>query len=204
MMNAFMAPQATTIMSATIGLAASKATTNTNEEVQEGCSTPLQQQQNNNSAKLQLHQQQHRMTRTMSCPARLRIEDPAAEQRPPIIIADPQFRLFRQGSNFALGLNLEELKRDFKSTIKTLAMLFVYLLMSSPLYISAAVHSNCLEAGDCRQFGVYVIIFYNVSMLGLVIYPYIWLLLDKHFAEKICHFLKKLRTHIKCYNGGNY
>ena len=108
----------------------------------------------------------------MSCPARLKVEE--------------ESNLFkRAASNFAAvpGLKLSELRRDFLPTIKTLAMLFLYLLMSSPLYISAAVHSRCSE---CRQFEVCVIIFYHLSVLGLAFYPYVWLLLDRQFAQRVC------------------
>lgn len=124
-----------------------------------------------------LSSSQQRVHRTMSCPANV----------PPT--ADQKQMVFRHGSNF--GLNLSDLRRDFVSTIKTLAMLFVYLLMSSPLYISAAVHSNCHDSGVCRQFTVYVIIFYHISMLGLAIYPYMWLLLDKQFARKTCSIFSR-------------
>lgn len=73
----------------------------------------------------------HRTTRTMSCPARLKAEE--------------ESNLFkRAASNFAVtGLKLSELRRDFLPTIKTLALLFLYLLMSSPFYISATVHRHC-------------------------------------------------------------
>lgn len=118
---------------------------------------------------------QQRVHRTMSCPARV------VDQKGIFPVSASGGR---HGSNF--GLNLSDLRRDFVSTIKTLAMLFVYLLMSSPLYISAAVHSNCHDSGVCRQFTIYVIIFYHISMLGLAIYPYMWLLLDKQFARKTC------------------
>ena len=112
------------------------------------------------------------------------------------------FLHFRQTSSFALAnvihiTKLEELKRDLKSSLKTLAMLFVYLLMSCPLYISAAIYSNCLEDGDCRHFGLYVIIFYNVSVSGLIIYPFIWLLLDRQFAACIYKHFNKVRAMVK-------
>ena len=73
----------------------------------------------------------HRTTRTMSCPTKLKAEE--------------ESNLFkRAASNFAVtGLKLTELRRDFLPTIKTLAMLFLYLLMSSPFYISATVHRHC-------------------------------------------------------------
>ena len=73
----------------------------------------------------------HRTTRTMSCPTKLKAEE--------------ESNLFkRAASNFAVtGLKLSELRRDFLPTIKTLAMLFLYLLMSSPFYISATVHRHC-------------------------------------------------------------
>ena len=46
--------------------------------------------------------------------------------------------IFRHGSNF--GLNLTDLKRDFLvATVKTLSMLFIYFIITSPLYISAIV-----------------------------------------------------------------
>lgn len=123
----------------------------------------------------------HRAHRTMSCPARLRVDDELDKTLPD--------RFYRHGSNF--GITFADMRRDFVPTIKTLALLFLYLLMSSPLYISAAIYSNCVEAGDCHQLGIYVIIFYNLSMLGLVVYPYFWLLLDKQFSRKIIQVFRK-------------
>ena len=123
----------------------------------------------------------HRAHRTMSCPARLKVEEESS--------------LFkRAASNFAVtGLKLSKLRRDFLPTIKTLSMLFLYLLMSSPLYISAAVHSRCSKS-ECRQFEVCVIIFYNLSMLGLVVYPYFWLLLDRQFAQRVYQICQSVAT----------
>lgn len=106
----------------------------------------------------------------MSCPAR---------------VVDHQPNIIRHGSSFS---GLQGLRRDFVSTIKTLAMLFLYLLMSSPLHISAAVHSQCQNLGTeiCHKVNVFVIIFYHLSMLGLVLYPFMWLVLDRQFAQRIC------------------
>ena len=55
-------------------------------------------------------------------------------------------------------------------------------------YVSAAVHHHCHHNESCQQSEVFFIIFYHVSMLGLVVYPFIWLLLDKSFARRIFAF----------------
>ena len=71
-----------------------------------------------------------RKQRTMSCPAR-------------VTVPGEQLRL---GSWPNIG-GFTELRRDFFPTIKTLSMLFIYLLMSSPLCIMTAIFSDC----RCQQ-----------------------------------------------------
>ena len=120
---------------------------------------------------LQEHSQpQSRKQRTMSCPARL----------------TQQEKIFRgqRGSNF--GLYFSDFKRDFVSTIKTLAMLFLYLVMSSPLYVSTVLMHR--QVGGTEYYGqlaFLVVLFYYVYLVGLVIYPYMWLWLDRQLAKKI-------------------
>ena len=124
-----------------------------------------------------------RKQRTMSCPAR-------------VTVPGEQLRL---GSWSNIG-GFTELRRDFFPTIKTLSMLFIYLLMSSPLCIMTAIFSDCrchqkgkkefqkLETCD-DDFGELFAIFYRVFNFFLIIYPYVWLLLDKQFARKTCRMM---------------
>ena len=124
---------------------------------------------------------QQRVHRTMSCPARV------VDQKQTLPMG------LQHEDSSGLGF-LADLRRDFVSTIKTLAMLFVYLLMSSPLYISTVVHNNCSDETECRRFNVYLVIFYHISMVGLIIYPYMWLLLDKQFTKRIFRICRRLRN----------
>ena len=131
----------------------------------------------------------------------------------------PERFIFRHGSNFGLP-NFTDLKREIWPTMKTLSTLFIYFLITSPLYISTVVsvlfsdhHSgsqnlsvspnNC-GCGDHELKQVKsdthydhrheydrVIYCYNVFILGLVVYPYVWLSLDRHFARKMITIIKK-------------
>ena len=52
---------------------------------------------------------------------------------------------------------------------------------------------ECTEA-ECNQFKVsvhYIIFFYILFIMGLVIYPYVWLILDRHFAKKMSTIIKR-------------
>ena len=47
---------------------------------------------------------------------------------------------------------------------------------------------------ECNQFKVsvhYIIFFYILFIMGLVIYPYVWLILDRHFAKKMSTIIKR-------------
>ena len=121
-----------------------------------------------------------RKHRTMSCPAR--------------VTTGERSRLGSK-SNFS-GLN--DLRRGFVSTIKTLAIIFLYLLMSLPLQMTNLVHGICLkkamvessmllnESVCIDQYVDIFTIFFNIFIFFLAIYPYVWLLLDKRFARKTC------------------
>ena len=139
----------------------------------------------------------------MSCPARL-----SQDGRDHLdMINDchqhhhhPERFIFRHGSNFGL-LNFTDLKRDIWPTMKTLSTLFIYFLITSPLYISTVVSvlvsDHKLEQVKSDPHYEYdqrlnrVILCYNVFILGLVVYPYVWLSLDKHFARKMITIIKK-------------
>ena len=174
----------------------------------------------------------------MSCPARLSqdgrdhldmIND--CHQHHP---RHPERFILRHGSNFGLP-NFTDLKREIWPTMKTLSTLFIYFLITSPLYISTVVSVLCsicdqhynsndqnlpaTAAGPNNNCGCgdftenlqqeviksaadkhydhrhheydRVIYCYNVFILGLVVYPYVWLLLDRHFARKMITIIKK-------------
>ena len=70
-----------------------------------------------------------RKQRTMSCPARVTTSGERS----------------RQGSKSNFSALTAELRRGFVSTIKTLALMFIYLLMSLPLQITTLLHGNCLQ-----------------------------------------------------------
>jgi hypothetical protein len=93
-----------------------------------------------------------------------------------------------------MGGTLQDLKRDLKSTIKTLSMLFVYLGMSSPWYVVAVLMFLDNRRSDLKDFGFF---FFHISYLGHLAYPYMWLLNDKLFLEKIVDTFSGLIENLK-------
>ena len=97
-----------------------------------------------------------------------------------------------------ISSSLEDLKNDFRSTIKTLALILMYLLISLPTYIAAAIHRNCYCAApnglqNCQKLREYMYVFDNVSLIGHIIFPCTWLLLDKMYSDKLLKTLRLVR-----------
>lgn len=126
----------------------------------------------------------------MSCPARL-----SQDSQEPV-----DLNILRHDSNF--GLNFSDLRRVcLVATMKTLSMLFIYFLFTSPLYMSAIVleytDSNTDNCKDEISIAFKVICFYFVFIVGLVIYPFVWLLLDKPLAKKMLTIMKRSFDNMK-------
>ena len=94
--------------------------------------------------------------------------------------------------------SLEDLKNDLKSTMKTLALILMYLLISLPTYITAAIHRNCYCAApnglqNCQKLREFMYVFDNVSLIGHIVFPCTWLFFDKMYSDKLLKTLRIIR-----------
>ena len=97
-----------------------------------------------------------------------------------------------------ISSSLEDLKNDLKSTMKTLALILMYLLISLPTYITAAIHKDCYCAApngvqNCPKLREYMYVFDNVSLIGHIAFPCTWLFFDKMYSDKLLKTLRLIR-----------
>ena len=97
-----------------------------------------------------------------------------------------------------ISASLEDLKNDFRSTLKTLALILMYLLISLPTYITAAIHRNCYCAApnglqNCLKLREFNNVFDNISLIGHIVFPCTWLFFDKMYSDKLLKTLRLVR-----------
>ena len=82
-------------------------------------------------------------------------------------------------------VNLEEFTKNVKSTLNTLSLILIYLGISLPSYVTAAVHMNCFEDGDCLNLHYYIFIFTSVTFIGHLLFPISWFAQDRMYIDKL-------------------
>ena len=97
-----------------------------------------------------------------------------------------------------ISASLEDLRNDFRSTIKTLALILMYLLISLPTYITAAIYRNCYCATpnglqNCQELREYMYVFDIVSLIGHIVFPCTWLCFDKMYSDKLLKTFRIVR-----------
>ena len=101
-----------------------------------------------------------------------------------------------------LSTSLEHFKNNVKSTIKTLALILLYLLISLPTYITATIYQDCycLDVGfvqrnlqTCQELRQYLFMFRTLSLLGHIVFPCTWLFFDKMYSDKLLKTLRLIR-----------
>ena len=107
------------------------------------------------------------------------------------------------GKNTRISASIEDLKSEVRSTIKTLALILLYLLISLPSYITASIHRDCycnVEDGsnsetlqNCMELRQYIYVFSKASLVGHIAFPCTWLFFDKMYSDKLLKTLRIIR-----------
>ena len=100
---------------------------------------------------------------------------------------------------------LDDFRKDFRSSIKTLSLILMYLLISLPIYVAATAYLDCycedtsrvpgglLAKSNCKELRQYMYVFSNLSLIGHVVFPCTWLFFDKMYADKLFKLLRIIR-----------
>jgi len=82
-------------------------------------------------------------------------------------------------------LTLDDISKNLKSTLNTLSLILIYLGISLPSYVVAAINVNCYATSECLDLHYYIFIFTGVTFLGHLIFPINWILQDKMYTNKL-------------------
>ena len=97
-------------------------------------------------------------------------------------------------------LTLEELTKSLKSTLNTLSLILIYLGISLPTYVAAAVYVGCssetegVAAESCDPLHNYIVIFTSMTFVGHILFPISWFMQDRAYARKLtqaCHIMRR-------------
>ena len=87
-----------------------------------------------------------------------------------------------------------KLRKDIKSTVKTLSLILMYLGISLPTYITATVHRGCFcksyEGRACSDLQNSLAIMQYFMLVGHIVFPCTWLLFDKMYEEKLLKWVQ--------------
>jgi len=116
--------------------------------------------------------------------------------------------LLNGGKKNRISASINDFKSEVRSTIKTLALILMYLLISLPSYITATIHRNCYcqvdddgtnhadDLQNCKELRQYMYVFSNLSLVGHIAFPCTWLFFDKMYTDKLLKTLRIVRdTH---------
>ena len=114
-----------------------------------------------------------------------------------IVVIHPSSSLPAATGGRGVVTSFEEIKKDVKSTIKTLSLILMYLAISLPTYITATVHRDCYcieyDSQGCVELRKYLYVFRNVSLVGHIAFPCTWLFFDKMYGDKLLKTLRIIR-----------
>ena len=111
--------------------------------------------------------------------------------------------LLNGGKKNRISASIHDFKSEVRSTIKTLAFILMYFMISLPSYITATIHRNCYchitnddvdDLQNCKELRQYIYVLSNLSLVGHIAFPCTWLFFDKMYSDKLLKTLRIVRV----------